>query len=250
MPGLSCAALFVRSDSVYKTLPGVDCWDYERDAFGYRGPLPVIAHPPCGVWGRFRRHVERASGRKADEERRCGLFAVECVRKFGGVLEQPACSDLWKAAELPLRGFDSVGGYTLQVCQSWFGHAAERCTWLYIVNCGWPLPAFDFDFSVPRKGLLELGRREREASPVLFAEWLVAIAAGVHSHVGPFELAAMRSTGPSAAAPLDLAVTTPTAGHSTRRPFCPGAIAAAGHSLEEPFELAGSRFLREYVPSR
>lgn len=32
------AALFVRADSVYKTLPGVDCWDIERDAMLYRGP--------------------------------------------------------------------------------------------------------------------------------------------------------------------------------------------------------------------
>lgn len=226
----SVAALFVRSDSVYKTLPGVDCWDYDRDAFGYRGPFSVVAHPPCGAWGRFRRHIERASGRKADEERRCGLFAVECVRKFGGVLEQPACSSLWTAACLPVRGFDSWGGYTLQICQSWFGHAAEKCTWLYIVNGGWPLPVFDFDFSVPARGLLELGRRQREASPVLFAEWLVAIAAGNHSRARPFELAATRSMGHSAAASFDLAVPTPPAVHSTRRPCGPAAIAAAGHS--------------------
>ena len=183
------AALFVRCDSVYKSLAGVDAWDFDRDALGFQGPGPVVCHPPCGAWGRFRRHVEKVSGPKAEEERRLGLFAVECVRRFGGVLEQPACSELWKVVGLPVRGFDGWGGYTLQVCQSWFGHSAEKCTWLYVVNGGAPLPAFDFDFRVPARGLLELGRREREATPVAFAEWLVAIARGVGRSIGrPFEL--------------------------------------------------------------
>lgn len=32
------AALFVRGDSVYKAMTGVDAWDIERDAMLYRGP--------------------------------------------------------------------------------------------------------------------------------------------------------------------------------------------------------------------
>ena len=193
------AALFVRKDSIYKSLLGAArCWDYDRDALTYAGPWPVVAHPPCGAWGRFRRHVERKSGRMAEQERECGLFAVATVQRFGGVLEQPACSDLWEAGKLPLRGVDRFGGYTLQVCQSWWGHKAEKCTWLYIVNGRADLPLYDYDYSVPRFGLLQLGRREREATPLDFARWLVAVASGdgaaipssVHSCSGPFDLAA------------------------------------------------------------
>lgn len=217
--GASVAALFVRSDSIYKQIPGVECYDYDRDAITYAGPWPVVAHPPCGAWGRFRRHVERASGRRADEERALGLFAVECVRKYGGVLEQPACSDLWPAAGLPVRGFDQCGGYTLQVCQSWWGHEAEKCTWLYIVNHGWPLPAFDADYSVPRRGLLELGRRAREATPPAFARWLVAIAAGVHSGDRPRDLTAIRARAHSLEEPFNLAAAIPPAVHSAAAPF-------------------------------
>lgn len=47
------AALFVRSDSVYKKMEGVECFDMERDARTYDGPWPVVAHPPCRAWGNF-----------------------------------------------------------------------------------------------------------------------------------------------------------------------------------------------------
>ena len=220
---MKVAALFVRSDSIYKSIEGVDCYDYDRDAVTYSGMAPVVAHPPCGVWGRFRRHVERASGRRAEQDRKLGLLAVDAVRKWGGVLEQPACSDLWTAASLPLRGFDQWGGYTLQVCQSWWGHEAEKCTWLYVVNGGWPLPSYDFDFSVPRWGLLDLGRREREATPPALARWLVdlAMAAGGHSRARPF----------------DLAEAIAAAGHSNQGPLDQVTMAPAGHSLERPFQL-------------
>ena len=45
------AALFVRADSIYKLMPGVDAWDIERDARAWPGGSPVVAHPPCRAWG-------------------------------------------------------------------------------------------------------------------------------------------------------------------------------------------------------
>jgi hypothetical protein len=42
--------LFVEPDSIYKRL-GLDCYDKERDATTYTGTAPVIAHPPCQLWG-------------------------------------------------------------------------------------------------------------------------------------------------------------------------------------------------------
>ena len=47
------AALFVESDGAYWNVPGVDPWDIVRNARGYLGPYPVVAHPPCQRWGRY-----------------------------------------------------------------------------------------------------------------------------------------------------------------------------------------------------
>ena len=47
------AALFVQPDGCYAGLPEVDAWPEQRDARKYRGPWPVVAHPPCQLWGAF-----------------------------------------------------------------------------------------------------------------------------------------------------------------------------------------------------
>lgn len=47
------AALFVATGGCYFGLEGVDPWDEQRDARLYRGPWPVVAHPPCSRWCRL-----------------------------------------------------------------------------------------------------------------------------------------------------------------------------------------------------
>jgi hypothetical protein len=94
------AALFVRGDSVYKSM-GVECWDAARDARGYVGPGPVICHPPCRTWGVLR-HWRGAKDRP--EEKALGPLAVGFVRAFGGVLEHPYQSALWRHCGMPQPG--------------------------------------------------------------------------------------------------------------------------------------------------
>jgi hypothetical protein len=84
------AVLFARADSVYKTMPGLDVFDIERDARTFAGGAPVVAHPPCRAWGRL-----RTFAKPRDDERECGSWAVDMVRQCGGVLEHPAQSSLW-----------------------------------------------------------------------------------------------------------------------------------------------------------
>lgn len=126
------AALFVRADSIYKTMPQVDAWDIDRDARAFDGGMPVVAHPPCRAWGRLRRF---ASPRP--DERNLARLAVALVRECGGVLEHPAGSLLWPAQSLPPpgAGADAFGGWTLAAPQMWWGHRAEKATWFYIVGC-------------------------------------------------------------------------------------------------------------------
>ena len=111
----------------------VDLWGERRDARRYAGPWPVVAHPPCGPWSRLKAFC----GPALLAQRGLALVAVDQVRRWGGVLEHPAHSDLWVEARLPLPGGlpDAHGGYTVAVEQWWWGHRAIKPTWLYVVGC-------------------------------------------------------------------------------------------------------------------
>lgn len=189
----SVAVLFARSDSVYKSIPGCDVWDVERDARRWPGGVSVVAHPPCRAWGRLRKLAK-----PRPDERELALFAVEQVRRWGGVLEHPAWSSLWLEAGLPLPGeFDVAGGWTLPIAQQWFGHKAEKQTFLYIVGVAprhippVPLVLGRASHVISSSVRLADGRRrrkgdmgwrpevtpaEREHTPVALAVWLCDVA--------------------------------------------------------------------------
>jgi hypothetical protein len=185
--GMRVAALYVDPRGPYPKIPGVDCWDAERDARLYAGPWPVIAHPPCGPWG-YLQHLYRGS------EHDCAPTAVEQVRTFGGVLEHPAHSRLWPACSLPLPGepADRYGGRTYEVCQCDWGHVARKRTWLYVVRCAWPdalppprkpthwasggrRPKDPHRTPVPQ-GIKVCSAQQRRRTPPEFALWLVELA--------------------------------------------------------------------------
>lgn len=181
---MSVAVLFVQPDSVYKTIPGVETFDELRDARNFDGRCPVVAHPPCRLWCKLRKFS------KAPElEKNLARFAVRVVRNNGGVLEHPAGSLLWADMGLPgpNQPPDKFGGYTIALPQFWFGHLANKATWLYIVGTKQlpPIPlrlgVAQFTVSTTvrrwRKGhSRELPKRLRSATPKLFAEWLIEVA--------------------------------------------------------------------------
>src|SRR5208282_2605434 len=80
------AALYVDPLGPYPLLFDVDWYDEKRDARGYDGPHPVVAHPPCGPWGQLHHRCKR------DQDKEFGPLAVAAVRRHGGVLEHPAGS--------------------------------------------------------------------------------------------------------------------------------------------------------------
>lgn len=189
------AILFARGDSIYKTLPGCDVYDKERDALTWPGGCPVVAHPPCRLFGRLR-HFAKSSDPAA--EKALAFWAVDMVRRWGGVLEHPASSTLWKEKPLPRAGErDEWGGWTLPVLQMWWGHRAEKRTWLYIcgveprdvpmmplrlgaAECVIRLDKRRPDGTHIRKGDADyrpfLNEQEREGTPIDFARWLVELA--------------------------------------------------------------------------
>jgi hypothetical protein len=185
------AVLFTRADSIYKTLD-CDVWDAARDALKWPGGAPVVAHPPCRLWGELS-HLSKAP----ESERACGIFAVEMVRTWGGCLEHPKRSKLWKACAMPRPGErDEFGGFTVAFPQWWFGHPAEKWTWIYI--CGiapGDVPEIPFKLGeathkvtnggsharAGRPGYRpEVTRYWRDATPPQMALWLLEIAKKTH----------------------------------------------------------------------
>lgn len=176
------AVLFARADSVYKSLPGVDVWDIERDARTYDGPHPIVAHPPCRAWGRLRTFANPRA-----DERNLARLAVALVREFGGVLEHPAGSTLWAAQSLPRPGErDAYRGWTLAAPQQWWGHKAEKDTWFYVVGCD-PRDHPTLPFVLGEATHVVQSRKredyrphitkaEREHTPPELARWLVELA--------------------------------------------------------------------------
>ena len=187
------AALFVRADSIYKTLPQVDAWDIDRDARAFDGGMPVVAHPPCARWSMINGVVLSRYPHKAEEfawgnDSGTFAFALDAVRRNGGVLEHPAGSRAFAHHGLPMRGRapDAFGGWTCEIRQCDWGHRAEKRTWLYVVGAHPddlpPLPpprqATALIVRMPEcRAFVELmGKAEREHTPPELALWLVELA--------------------------------------------------------------------------
>lgn len=177
------AVLCTTKNSLYATLPNLELFDKSRDARNFTGSMPVIAHPPCRSFGRFKRFANPVPG-----ERDLAALCVYLVQKNGGVLEHPAQSSLWALLDLPLpgAGYDQYGGFSMQIDQVDYGHPCRKRTWLYI--CGvaasqLPRPAISFvlpDHAIggswKRFGRKDCPRAWRERTPLELAKYLVRIA--------------------------------------------------------------------------
>lgn len=197
------AALYVETDGVYCGRDDVDPWDLSRDARGYAGPHPVIAHPPCKRWGRYWSGGPSAKvRRKLVDDEGCFDSALEAVRRWGGVLEHPEGTHAWRHAGLhlpPKHGgwivADNHGGWTCCVEQGHYGHQSRKATWLYAFAVALPslrwgkahkLTRIDEGFhssaerfearAAGRKPAERIDARQRAATPAPFADLLISIA--------------------------------------------------------------------------
>lgn len=171
--------LFTMPGSVYESL-GCDCYDETRDALTWPGGRPAIYHPPCRLWSIIRRFSTAPA-----EEKGLALWSMDCVRRWGGVVEHPAKSTLFRETGCEFGGRrDRWGGWVLSVDQHWFGHPARKKTWLYVVGVGpreippYPIMTGPVCYQVGgsrRKGLPECKKSERIATPIEFAKYLIAL---------------------------------------------------------------------------
>lgn len=166
------AVLYASTPSVYDSLD-VDVWGLERDARNFRGPGPVICHPPCSRWS--------TGGLKVGGDHGLFAHALGCVRAYGGVLEHPADSFAFREYGLPRpfkgswqRSFRDE--WVTEVNQCCYGHRARKRTWL--VYCG-PRAPVGLDWSegswthtVHGRGSRRLSDVEAAATPLAFAQLL------------------------------------------------------------------------------
>jgi hypothetical protein len=138
------SALYVLPDGPY-AIDGIDLWDESRDARNYRGPGPVIAHPPCERWGRYWGGGPMLHGKPGQkllgDDGGCFAHALWSVRTFGGVLEHPEASHAFHYYGLPIptlgggwTSMDRYDGSSCCVAQGHYGHRAQKLTWLYGVR--------------------------------------------------------------------------------------------------------------------
>lgn len=149
------AALYADSAGAYIDVDGVDPWDEARDARGYKGPLPVVAHPPCNSWCMPLSKANRTRyGNAIGADGGTFAHALWAVRTFGGVLEHPANSSAFEFFGVPKpsrgkwshvgqtwrwdteesKGPGQRGQWVCQVSQSAYGHQAIKRTWLLYVG--------------------------------------------------------------------------------------------------------------------
>lgn len=196
--GQIVAALFVEKGGCYYNVPGVDPWDKERDAREYKGPYPVVAHPPCNLWTRFA-HVnyKRWGGdhNRPGNDEGCFLSALESVLEFGGVLEHPAFSDAWTAYGIPRpMGYNWLMMGRVWVCEVWqsaYGHKARKRTWLIYSGDAEPLPISNARPPGSHKigqrnkrdikpGKPSLSGKAASATPIEFRDYLISLARNVY----------------------------------------------------------------------
>ena len=188
------AALFVETDGCYAGIPWVDLWDEARDARNYRGPYPVVAHPPCQRWGALAAaNYKRWGGEhnRPGNDGGCFLSALASVNRCGGVLEHPAKTRAWDAygIEKPKKaGWSRSGeGWVCEVWQSAYGHRANKATWLYYkgenqphgLRWGRPIGTHQIGFQDKRgkeANKPTLSKREANATPLAFRDELIKLA--------------------------------------------------------------------------
>lgn len=187
-------ALYVDPRGPYPKLVS-EWFDAKRDARTYTGSLPVVAHPPCGPWGRLR-HLSRK------DDPQLAIDAVAQVRCVGGILEHPRGSLLFTHCGIPKPcGFDGIG-WTFEVDQCAWGHVARKTTWLYCVGLPgsivtlirhggtvthWiggfrighgrrPTSTYSKTGRAVPPGIKVCSAEQRRRTPIAFAEWLLEVA--------------------------------------------------------------------------
>jgi hypothetical protein len=156
--------LCASSKSVYKTIPHLDVWDSQRNAYYFYGSNPVITHAPCAQWSRLREFA-----RKNEYEKDLAFHCLKYVIRNGGIFEHPSGSSFFREVGIT-KGIYSVD-------QSWWGFPTRKRTYLFFSRCK-PLP-YPILKPYPEKKITELHGDARSVTVLDFANWMIQSIKGV-----------------------------------------------------------------------
>lgn len=167
------AVLCVAPQSIYHSLPDVECYDKNRDVRTFTGGMPVVAHPPCRSWSAYCAHQAKPE----PGEKELGPLCVDWLRQCGGVLEHPAHSRLFAHCNLPKPGEVKDNLWTVAVSQAWWGDTRLKKTWLCFSSIpAVTVPMRPHDVAGDRRRWQVMCKAQRSATHPEFAKWLVETA--------------------------------------------------------------------------
>lgn len=153
--------LCIDEKSNYKKIKDqdLDLWDIKRNAYNYNGTNKIIGHPPCQQWSKL-----KGLAKENKLEKELGLFVWEKVQQYGGIIEHPAGTSLFKY----------VGANPKQIIkvnQNWWGFKAKKETLLYF-NQVELLPT-PLNFNAIEKKIEGMNARMRSRMTIEFCEYLI-----------------------------------------------------------------------------
>lgn len=152
------SVLCVNKDSVYKSFPGLDVWDSERNVYNFIGSNPVITHAPCQQWSKL-----KFFAKENQFEKNLAWVCLEHVLDNGGIFEHPSGSEFFKKA--------GINKNIYSIDQHWFGFPCRKRTYLFFHKCK-PLPV-PMRFEAIEKKVEQLHSSKRSDTTPQFAKWLI-----------------------------------------------------------------------------
>jgi hypothetical protein len=93
--GISAAVLCVNDNSFYKSIPDLEVYDRQRDAYNFPGGIPVITHAPCQQWSKLlsypisfdaplKKVTQLHSSKRSDTTPLFAFWLLENLKQIGG----------------------------------------------------------------------------------------------------------------------------------------------------------------------
>lgn len=163
---------FVSKKSNYKDYPGVTWFDVEKNALNHPPMAPAIYHPPCRLFSKLRKFSTAPV-----DEMYLAHWSMYFVRCYGGIVEHPFDSQLWKIYNInKVHIIDEFGGFFHVIDQYDFGFPTRKRTGLYIVGT-LPrlLPASPIRLYISEKKWDRLSPLQRSLTPISLIDYFSVI---------------------------------------------------------------------------